>query len=855
MPRFPDATGYLLEMRDTLGEPWFAVVCDRALANGAGALDQAGLDLAWEILHGRRNYQSAVATPAAVAPRQAPNPCRLEEIGPFRAYKKLSPSLTLRFAKQVTLVFGKNGSGKSSVCRAIQVLASPQQPVSPLHNVRVSPAGSPEFDYRMNGAATSWSAAAGFGVAAGSLKYFDSTVALRHLQGAVDPAAAVEVEAFRLEVFEHARAAVGQFQRHAQAKIESASLALIQRIQGVMSRLEAHPTLRVEPLASWTPATHASVAAHIAAIPALVGDEEAQLAELAGQIVLLETALSDTGGRSLRSEVALLRQLEQQLREFAGWCVGGNLAILVLKLDALDAKKAAAMELARGVFPAGCDHDAHHALLQAAERRVRLGAIRSGGDPCPLCLRVADGGVETLFQAYHAYLNSTLQAEIRRLEGEIRAAGALLEKVASFSLADYTACAERLPTGFLVSLGALVGVLQRAAGDRSVVGIRAGAAAFARHLELPAALAVVEGVRRQLEEALQGVTNDRATMEQRLRGLRERHAALAARLAIEALLPEMKAICSDSRAHQADVGRVERARFTPRLQAMTVKGKEAHGELVLGTFEQRLDGEYLALAGARMADLGVKLTSRGANQEIIVTPKIGDHVVERVLSEGEQKVHSLAIFFCEASVTPHQVLVFDDPVTSFDYNYSSNFCIRLRDLVRSQPTTQVILLTHNWHFFVEVQRTLKRSQLDARLQVQVMEHCATVEEYVERWDELCAEIDRILAVAGEPSPSEKERLSGYLRRLIERASNEFVFNNQRQQYKNKALQDSSFTAFTKLVPLLPAEADELGDLYGVLSPAEHDDPRNYYVGKSKLMFTGWYNRIKAVKSAIQARRP
>lgn len=855
MPRFSDATGYLLEMRDTLGEPWFAVVCDRAIANGSGALDLAGLELAWDVLHGRGSYQAAAATPTATPARQAPTPCRLEEIGPFRAYKKLSPGLTLRFAKQVTLVFGRNGSGKSSICRAIQVLASPQQPVAPLHNVRVSPAGSPEFDYRMNGAAASWSAAAGFGVAAGSLKYFDSTVAFRHVQGAVDPAAAVEVEAFRLEVFEHARAAVSQFQRHAQAKIESAGVVLVHRIQGVMSRLEAHPSLRGEPLASWTPATHAAVAAHIAAIPALAGDEEAQMADLAAEINLLVTALSDSGGRSLRSEVALLRQLEQQLREFAGWCAGGDLATLVPKLDALDTKTAAAVELARGVFPAGCDHDAHQALLQAAERRTRLPGIRSGEDACPLCLRVADAGVETLFQAYHAYLNSTLQAEIRGLEGEIRAARLLLEKVASFSLADYTACSERLPPGFLVSLAALVGVVQSAAGDRSAASIRKGAAAFERHIELAALLAVVEGVRGQLAEALQGVTKDRAGMEQRLRGLRERHAALAARLAIEALLPEVNALCSDSRAHQADASRVERARFPSRLQALTVKGKEAHGELVLGTFEQRLDAEYLALAGARMADLGVKLTSRGASQEIIVTPKIGDHVVERVLSEGEQKVHSLAIFFCEASVTPHQVLVFDDPVTSFDFNYSSNFCIRLRDLVRSQPTTQVILLTHNWHFFVEIQSVLKQSQLESRLQVQVMEDCATVEEYVEQWDALCSEIDRILLASGEPPPVEKERLSALMRRLIERVNNEFVFNNERQQYKIKSLRESDFPAFTKLVPLLDSEARELRDLYRELSPPEHDDIRNFYVHKSKLMFGGWYGRIKGVKSAIQARRP
>lgn len=281
--------------------------------------------------------------------------------------------------------------------------------------------------------------------------------------------------------------------------------------------------------------------------------------------------------------------------------------------------------------------------------------------------------------------------------------------------------------------------------------------------------------------------------------------------------------------------------------------KEAHTELVLNSFIPHLDNEYKRLSGSSLEQMGVKLAPQGA--EAIVTPKVGDSPVHRVLSEGEQKVHALAVFMCEASTTAHQVLVLDDPVTSFDYNYVSNFCERLRDYVRENPSAQLIILTHNWDFFANLQSTFNRSGLDHCLSVQVLEDCSTVSEYVEKWDELCSQIEAYTGSPHEPSSAEKEHLSGLLRRLIERITNGYIFNEQRHQYKHKGLSISTFHQFTKLVPLLPQEADKLRDLYSNLSPTEHDDIRNFYSGKSRDQFKSWYDDLIAMKAALLARKP
>jgi hypothetical protein len=82
-----------------------------------------------------------------------------------------------------------------------------------------------------------------------------------------------------------------------------------------------------------------------------------------------------------------------------------------------------------------------------------------------------------------------------------------------------------------------------------------------------------------------------------------------------------------------------------------------------------------------------------------------------------------------------------------------------------------------------------------------------------------------------------------------------VFNEQRHQYKIKSLQVSDFHSFTKIVPLLPLEADRLRDLYANLSPLEHDDVRNFYSTKTRTQFQVWYNEIVTIKIAIESRKP
>lgn len=294
--------------------------------------------------------------------------------------------------------------------------------------------------------------------------------------------------------------------------------------------------------------------------------------------------------------------------------------------------------------------------------------------------------------------------------------------------------------------------------------------------------------------------------------------------------------------------------FTSVLRKVTSTAKKAHRELVVDDFKTRLNAEYIALAEKDMSAFGVELKDVGGDGAVTVDHHIAGQRIESVLSEGEQRIHALALFFAELETCNQEVIVFDDPISSFDYNYIANYCNRLRDLIQAHPNRQIIVLTHNWEFFVQIQTALNASRLNQHLAVHVLESCVAIDEYSEDVDVLKADIDAILAAAGEPTKAQKEVMAGKMRRLIESVVNTHVFNKQRHQFKQKNQQVSAFDDFTKVVPLLTTEAQSLRDLFSKLSISEHDDPRNAYVNTDKAMFQTRYNTIKAIEMSIVGRK-
>ncbi len=844
MPSHPDAIGYLNDLANEINRPWFKMVCDLAAVSGVSAPDQLTLETLFALYTGRASYIGIKPVAATAAAVPAVPADFLEQLSGFVNFKLLGDTLEIIFKKRVTLIFGANGSGKSSLCESLRVLATTEPPSRPLENVRAAGVAKPTFRFRFKSdpAPQTWTPAAGYGARRATVKCFDTGIAIQNVTNAVEPGRIIVLAPFKLHVFECAKALTAKFRLQLQKAQQDTFADLIQALAAIRAEFVK---FKGRPLAVVDDRTVGVLLGQLK-----LGEEFADqklLAERQTAAAELEKATSEGGLKLLGAEQreldSFLTSLNTLLTSAAGlWAIEP-----ANKANTLAGKLAAQEVLAKALIPKDGTLDGLLELLRAASPMCKLD--EAAGHACPLCKRDLGAPEVELFKQYHDLLLGELEKDITAIRADITKARELVNAVGQVDREGWDKC-KTLQEDVLTA--AKTGsVLIVASCDMSkeptdearaaLESLKASAITWATQLE--SKRAAIEAAAKGRDELMKQLATLRAKIEPM-----EYAQAIAEQMS---KLKEAQQIVRESQFWNANL-----PEFTQVLKRITEKLKDAHEELVVTDFEARLDAEYVALAEKNMAAFGVALARKGVEAAVTVLPQIGGKEIESVLSEGEQRVHALALFFAELETCPESVLVFDDPVSSFDYNYIANYCGRLRDFAAKYPARQIIVLTHNWEFFVQLQQTLNKARLNNDLAVQVLENCVQVAEYSEEIDRLKSEIDAILALPSEPTRKQKEDLAGNMRRLMEAIVNTYAFNNQRHQFKQKSQSVSEFQHFTKLVAMLPAEAMLFRDLYEKLSAPEHGgDPRNSYMNTDKAMFGTRYNQILAVETAIRSRIP
>lgn len=843
-PKHPDAVGYLTDLANEVNEPWFKMVCDLAAASGVSSLDQLTRDTLIALYTKKASYLAITPAAGATAGAAAPTAPAdaLEQLSGFTNFKLLGDTLDVSFKRRITLIFGANGSGKSSLCESLKALATPETPNRPLQNLRAAGAANPEFRYKFTSDAAhhTWTPAIGYGPKQATVKYFDTAIAIGNVKSAVDPGRVIELTPFKLHVFDRAKALTTSFREVLQQAQRENSEKQAQSLKAIRTDFAAFTD---RPLAVINDTT-------CAVLPDLItlGQEFADQELLRAKQVAaaeLAKAASDEGLKLLRAEY---RELELFLADLNTLLTSASdLWALepAIKVKALAEKKVAQEALAKALVPTGGTLERLLTLLRAASPMCNLDEAE--GHACPLCKRDLAAPEIELFKRYYNLLAGELETEITALKTGIDNANnfaTAFHNVDRDAWDKFTTIPEDVVIAAKSSVDIFIAdcdVSREATGGAKTAleSLKASATVWASHLEAK-------------KIAVDTATNGRENLVRQLGKLGKEIEPLEyARTIAEHLESLRKA---HGIAEESQFWRASLPAFTQVLRKITERAKYAHEELVVFDFEARLNREYRALAEKDMAAFGVTLARRGADAAVTVLPQVGGKDIEGVLSEGEQRVHALALFFAELDSCSQSVLVFDDPVSSFDYNYIANYCARLRDVAQQHTNRQIIVLTHNWEFFVQLQTTLSQAGLDPHLSVQILENCAVVADYSEKIDDLKKDIEAILAAAGEPLKAQKEAIAGKMRRLIESVVNTHVFNHQRHQFKQKSQAITAFQSFTKVVALLPAEATTLRDIYAKLSITEHDDPRTAYVNTDKAMFQTRYDQIAAVEAAIVGRK-
>ena len=573
--------------------------------------------------------------------------------------------------------------------------------------------------------------------------------------------------------------------------------------------------------------------------PKLLQEKQAAAAEL-------EKASSEDGLKLLRAEHRELELLLTALNTL----VTSAAALWALepanKAKTLLEKQTAQQVLAKELIPEGRTLDDLLGLLRIASPMCKMD--HAAGDACPLCKRDLGASEVELFKRYHSLLVGELEKNIIAIKADIIKAREIVTVVEQIDRKAWDKC-RTIPEEVLTTAKTASEVIIASCDISKEPTLEAKAALESLKVSVITWAIQLESKKTAIEVAAKG----RDALVKQLAKLRAEIEPLEYAQAVADRLATLKE--TQAMAAQAQFWSKNLPAFKQVLKRITEKAKDAHEDLVVVDFEARLDAEYRALAEKNMSAFGVVLARKGTDAAVTVLPQVGGKGIEGVLSEGEQRVHALALFFAELETCPQSVLVFDDPISSFDYNYIANYCARLRDFTVKHPTRQIIILTHNWEFFVQLQMTMNHAALDHSLSVHVLENCTVVADYSEKIDDLKNDINAVLSVAGEPAKPKREELAGKMRRLIEAVVNTHVFNHQRHQYKQKSQAITVFKSFTKVVALLPAEATTLHDLYAKLSITEHDDPRTAYVNTDKAMFQTRYNTIIAIETAIRSRIP
>lgn len=151
---------------------------------------------------------------------------------------------------------------------------------------------------------------------------------------------------------------------------------------------------------------------------------------------------------------------------------------------------------------------------------------------------------------------------------------------------------------------------------------------------------------------------------------------------------------------QDKIKAIENKRNSFNTKGLTIKSNQAQNELLTSALERRLR-EELDKLGRRDLKVQLKVSngSKGkCSTELVLT---GNNPIKNVLSEGEQKAVGLAVFFAEIQDENFPIIL-DDPTTSLDHRIATKLANRLLSL-----NNQIVVFTHYQLFMNSLSSTSK----------------------------------------------------------------------------------------------------------------------------------------------------
>jgi energy-coupling factor transporter ATP-binding protein EcfA2 len=626
----------------------------------------------------------------------------LESIFHHQGVNALAEDQTLKFSPGLTIVYGDNGAGKTGYIRILKQGCRARGQEEILGNV-VSGTAPPKptvtIRYRVGAEADGRQWTGGDpDEFVSRVSVFDTQCAAVYLNERTD----VAFLPFGLDLFDKLVKAC----RAVRARLEAEQRALNTNALAPIVQIIPPGTAAAKLAGSISSLTKPEA---IRAVTRLSPEEEARLA-------LLEKSLKDLLANDPNKLIAQLNIRAGRVRALGEHLLGLETALTDTEVAAVfaarkegrrkseDAKRLREATFPRGVLP-GTGGEQWKAMWEASRLysvqqsyQGKAFPVTEDGAKCVLCQQDLDHAAAHRLRQFEEFVTSKTEQELRQLREEFgRRRSAFVSLKTSTDAVEETLRELRLEhesTAEAVSAAIAQNEKRRA----KIV------AALAEDRDLGADCPALVSASAQARTVA-------AEIEARIKSLRESGAADARKkmndeaqeLRARVLLGKHQQTILDEIENKKKIAAYGQCIEETRPNAITQKSSAVTKAVVSDRLKQSFKSE---LQNLEFNHVEVELREVGGSEgvfyhKLVLTRNPGVEV-PKIVSEGEQRCISIAAFFAELSTADDpSAIVFDDPVSSLDYQWRGNVA---RRLVEESKRRQVIVFTHDVVFLLALKQ-------------------------------------------------------------------------------------------------------------------------------------------------------
>lgn len=775
------ADDYLRSLSATSDKKWLRLLVASVLATRTtpktAILDRAFRDFLIE--HELADPQPGDGAETAIETRSgtAIQGFRLSSLTHDKGVNAIAPGASLSFHPHLTVVFGKNGSGKSGFVRILKRLAGSKTQEDIWQDVRRGRStnkcsATVAYEDSTGTKSVTWIGASGVAPFR-RLGIFDGKAVPMHLIRGL----AFTYQPLGFEVFPALSDSFKELQDRlsmaVRRKENERPLVDFCNQQTSSGRFLASLTAKtsvasLDEATTWTE-THQQNLDQARKDRANLGNLDGQAELLLVRKRMLETLASTIGSISQDLSTASLRAY----------------GALIKKYHALKKKRTAekGRTLESYAIPA-MESDEWQEFIGAGETYIDVAHDHhypGRDDHCIYCLQGLSAPANRLLQLYRQLFATQEATDWEEIDSQIdseveQLAGMSYSKAFPYGKDDLTKCLPRSSVDRAYAaiaegdalLKKVVGQLKRRKPEvLSAVAMGSVSASIAK------AHAKIDADTRALEQARRNMIARSRELDMRILDLQDRQKLAKHRGVVERYIA-CEQWLTKARALDAKLS----------TRSITDLGKEAWGVLVSQTFRDKFKDETEMLKAPQVT-IGFRGEYGSQVREKSVS---GVNEIDQVLSEGEQKAVALADFFAEQAMQETQLpLVFDDPATSFDHERKELIAERL---VQASAQTQVVVFTHDLMFatylydrVLNAKRDIDKSKAafhDVRAD---SEHFGILTDNfylgASGFDVIMKKVDekvsKLIAMTREDQVDAIYDVYGWLRRAVEKAVEERIF--------------------------------------------------------------------------------